>query len=249
VAVNLEISGITAHEPSCLWSGRTGGRVDPHSDQLLVRGFLKYRSSRGWCEIRAAGPNLWFAAAQALGFQIASIRSAFTPFVDLIRPFCGSARVLSAHPRRFNSLPDIVFLDLGSLPWGPGSDKYWEGWRTTHVFFCSGEDTDADDGVRAAPPPPCPTGWSSRSVALSHREAGGATSGRWSVVAWYPPLIPFSKPPCRWSHSLGFPCLATSKTGNGLHPTPPRLTVGLRWPWWSGWMVWSKTGGYFLRPI
>jgi hypothetical protein len=101
---------------------------------------------------------LWFAVAQALGFQIASIRSAFTPFVDLIRPFCGSARVLSAHPRRFNSLPDIVFLDLGSLPWGPGSDKYWEGWRTTHVFFCSGEDTDADDGVRAPPPPAVPHG-------------------------------------------------------------------------------------------
>jgi len=28
----------------CLWSGRTGGRVDLHSDQLLVRGFLKYRT-------------------------------------------------------------------------------------------------------------------------------------------------------------------------------------------------------------
>ena len=222
MAVNLEIFGITAHEPSCLWSGRTGGRVDPHSDQLLVWGFLKYRSSRGWCEIRAAGPNLWFAAAQALGFQIASIRSAFTPFVDLIRPFCGSARVLSAHPRRFNSLPDIVFLDLGSLPWGPGSDKYWEGWRTTHVFFCSGEDTDADDGVRAAPPPPCPTGWSSRSVALSHREAGGATSGRWSVVAWYPPLIPFSEPlpvvPQSW-----FPLFSYIKDRERTtpHPSPP----------------------------
>lgn len=248
MAVNLEISGITAHEPSCLWSGRTGGRVDPHSDQLLVRGFLKYRSSRGWCEIRAAGPNLWFAAAQALGFQIALIRSAFTPFVDLIRPFCGSARVLSAHPRRFNSLPDIVFLDLGSLPWGPGSDKYWEGWRTTHVFFCSGEDTDADDGVRAAPPRRAPRGGPHGRLHSPTARQGGQprADGLW----WLGTRLSFhSLSPCRWSHSLGFPCLATSKTGNGLHPTPPRLTVGLRWPRWSGWMVWYKTGGYFLRPI
>ena len=148
--------------------------------------------------------------------------------MDLIRPFCGGARVLSARPRRFNSLPDVVFLDLGSLPWGTGSNKYWEGWRTTHVFFCSGEDTDAAGGARAAPPPPCPTGWSSRLVALSHREAGGATSGRWSVVAWYPPLIPFSEPlpvvPQSW-----FPLFSYIKDRERTtpHPSPPDWGVAV----------------------
>jgi hypothetical protein len=178
----------------CLWSGRTGGRFDSHSDQLLVRGFLKYRSPRGCCKIRGAGPNLWFAAAQALGFRISTIRCEYRPFVDLIAPFCGCPRLLTARPRRFNSLPDMVFLDLGALPWGPGSDKYWEGWRTTHVFFCLGVDTDFRGAPGVLTPPRCPQGWPSRSVTLSHCEAGGATSSRWTVVAWYPPLMPFSEP-------------------------------------------------------
>ena len=158
------------------------GRVDSYSDQLLVRGFLKYRSSQGCCEIRGAGPNLWFATVQALGFQISTVRCDYTPFVDLIAPFCGGPRLLSAWPRRFNSIPDVVFLDLGLLPWGPGSDKYWEGWRTTHVFFCLGVDTDALGAQDALAAPVCPQGWPSRSVTLSHCEAGGATSSRWTVV-------------------------------------------------------------------
>ena len=181
-------------DSSCLWSGRPGGRFDSHSDQLLVRGFLKYRSSRGCCEIRGAGPNLWFAAAQTLGFRISTIRCKYRPFVDLIALFCGFPRLLSARPRRFNSLPDVVFLDLGALPWGPGSDKYWEGWWTTHVFFCLGVDTDDIGAPGVLPPPQCPQGWSSRSVTLSHCEAGGATSSRWTAVAWYPPFMPFSEP-------------------------------------------------------
>ena len=160
--------------------------MDSHSDQLLVRGFLKYWTPRGCCEIRGAGPSLWFAAAQASGFTISTIRCTYETFGALIKPFCGSPRVLSACPRRFNTLPDVVFSDLGSLPWGPGSGKYWEGWRTTHVFFCLGLDTDT---VGASPP-----GWMARSVSLSHCEAGGATSGHWTVVAWYPPLMPFSEP-------------------------------------------------------
>ena len=151
----------------CLWSGQTGGRVDSHSDQLLVQGFLKYRTPRGCCEIRGAGPSLLFAAAQASGFTISTIRCTYETFVALIKPFCGSPQVLSARLRRFNTLPDVVFSDLGSLPWGPGSDKYWEGWRTTHVFFCLGLDTDT---VGASPP-----GWTARSVSLSHCEVGGAT--------------------------------------------------------------------------
>ena len=79
VATLIRNSSIPSHNPLSLWSGRTEGRVDHHSDQLLVRGFLKYCSLRGCCEIRGAGPNLWFAAAQALGFQIATIRCAHVP--------------------------------------------------------------------------------------------------------------------------------------------------------------------------
>ncbi len=140
----------------------------------------------------------------------------------LIKPFCGSPRVLSARPRRFNTLPDVVFLDLGSLPWGSGSDKYWEGWQTTHVFFCLGLDTDTAGASTALLAPPCPTGWTARSISLSHCEAGGATLGRWTVVVWYPPLIPFSEPlpvvPQSW-----FPLFSYVKDQEraSAHPCPP----------------------------
>jgi hypothetical protein len=106
----------TLFEPASLWSGRSEGRYDHHSDQLLVWGFLKYQETRGSCEIRGAGPNLWFAAAQSLGFRVSTIRCAYMPFVDLISPFCRSAWSLSPTLRRFNTLPDVVFLDLGMLP-------------------------------------------------------------------------------------------------------------------------------------
>jgi hypothetical protein len=71
-------------------------------------------------------------------------------------------------------------------------------------------------------PPPCPTGWTSRSIALSHCGAGGATSGRWTVVVWYPPLLPFSEPlpvaPQAW-----FPlfCYVRDREAAVHHPTPP----------------------------
>jgi hypothetical protein len=45
---------------------------------------------------------------------------------------------------------------LGALPWGPGSDKYWEQWRTPHVFYCQGADDDLVGTRGGAPPPPCP---------------------------------------------------------------------------------------------
>ena len=32
-----------------------------------------------------------------------------------------------------------------------------------------------------------PFGWTARSVSLTHCESGGATTGRWLLVAWYPP--------------------------------------------------------------
>ena len=177
-----------------LWTGQTTGQGDHHLDQLLVRGFLKFRPPWGCCEVRGAGPNLWFAAAGALGFRVTTIRCAYPPFVDLIGLFCGGPWSLSPWPRQCNLLPDVVFLDLGALPWGPGSDKYWERWWTPHIFYCQGADNDLVKTRAGAPPPTCPTGWTLCSIALSHCVAGGATSGRWTMVVWYPPLLPFSEP-------------------------------------------------------
>ncbi len=99
-----------------MWSVRLGGRANDHLDRCLVQGFLKSWPPRGTCEVRGAGPNLWFAAAGSLGFKVTTVRCAYTPFLDLIGPFCGHPRVLSATPRRCNLLPDVVFSDLGSLP-------------------------------------------------------------------------------------------------------------------------------------
>ena len=103
-------------------------------------------------------------------------------------------------------------------------------------------------GCGRPPPRRAPRGGPQGRLHSPTARQGGQPRG--DGLWWLGTRLSFhSLSPCRWSHSLGFPCLATSKTGNGLLPTPPRLTVGLRWPRWSGWMVWSKTGGYFLRPI
>ena len=46
-------------------------------------------------------------------------------------------------------------------------------------------------GVQSACLPP---GWSARRVTLSHCSAGRATSGVWSLVAWYPPFFEVPTP-------------------------------------------------------
>ena len=177
-----------------LWAGRRAGVKDSHSDQLLVRGFLPYRLSRGTCEVRGAGPNLWFAVAKALGFTVTSIRCPYLPFVDLVRRFCPGVWALSAAPRRFTSLPEIVLLDAESLPSGPDAHRYWDRWLTTHVFYTGGRDADSGHGMGGVQSARLPPGWSARSVTLSHCSAGGATSGVWSLVAWYPPFFEVPTP-------------------------------------------------------
>ncbi len=219
--LNLNVC-VTSKEQPCLWLGRLGGREDHHSDLLLVRGFLKYCPPRGSCEVRGAGPNLWFAAAGSLGFRVKTVRCGYTPFMDLIGPFCRSPQVLSPMATRCNMLPDIVFFDLASLLWGPGADKYWQHWRTTHVFFCLGTDDNAASPLGWSSAPQCPPGWSTRLLPLSHCEAGGATSGRWTLVAWYPPLVTFSEPLPVVAQSW-FPlfCYVKDREMCLPHPTPP----------------------------
>ncbi len=119
----------------------------------------------------------------------------------------------------------LFFLDLGALSWGPGSSKYWEGWRTTHVFFCLGEDVGTVGPHKDFLLPRCPPGWFSWSALLGHWEAGRATSGRWSMVAWYPTLMPFSEPlpviPQLW-----FPLFSYVKDRERATPYPSPLTRG-----------------------
>ncbi len=122
-----------------LWAGRQAAGVrDSHLDQLLVRGFLPYRLSRGTCEVRGAGPNLWFVVSKALGFKVTLIRCPYLPFVDLVQRFCPGVSVLSAAPQRFDFLPELVFLDAESLPSGPGAHRYWDRWLTLHVLYTGG---------------------------------------------------------------------------------------------------------------
>jgi hypothetical protein len=179
-----------------LWAGRQAGVWDSHLDQLLVRGFLPYRPSRGTCEVRGAGLNLWFAVAKALGFTVTLIRCPYLPFVDLVRRFCPGVSVLSAAPQRFDSLPELVLLDAESLPSGPEAHRYWDRWLTTHVFYTGGHDADSGLGMGGVQSARLPSGWSAQTVTLSHSHcsAVGATSGVWSLVAWYPPFFEGATP-------------------------------------------------------
>ena len=161
---------------------------DAHCDQPLLRGYLKYGSSRGKCEIRGAGTNLWFAVAQALGFQVRSFRFPHLAFSQLMRSYCPKAAILDAHPHRCNKLPSIIFLDAISLPCGTNLDVYWAYWRTPHVFFYQDGDSDL---VRCTTHtrPRAPNDWEEQIIHLSHCDAGGGTSSLWAIVVWYPPGI------------------------------------------------------------
>ncbi len=94
--------------------------MDHHSDLPLVRGFLRFHPPRGVCEIRGAGPHLWFAAAGALGFRVTPVRCAYTQFVDLIGRFCGSPRRLAPVPRHCNPCQMLFFWTWLPCRWDRG---------------------------------------------------------------------------------------------------------------------------------
>jgi hypothetical protein len=64
-------------------------------------------------------------------------------------------------------------------------------------FFVLAGDTDLKEWGGRGPfrsNPLLPSGWTACSVTLTHCEAGGGTTGRWTLVAWYPPGHKASKP-------------------------------------------------------
>jgi hypothetical protein len=159
--------------------------TDAHCNLPLLHGYLPYRPSRGTCEIQVSSPSLWFTVARALGFWVSSLRCQSPHFAATILPFCPHATVLAATPWWCNTLPDVIFSDAISLPWGNRS--YWAHWATPHVFFVPVGDTDLEEGGGRSPLRPAPlrpAGWTACSVSLTHCEAGGATTGRWSIVVW-----------------------------------------------------------------
>ena len=172
--------GTVCLAPSPLWSGRRAALADPrHCNLLLLNGYLPYRPSRGTCKIWGASPNLWFVVVLALGIWISSIRFPNGPFVDLCGAVCPGASTLAATSRRCNRLPDVVFLDLLSLPSVSRlTTTYWRAWAVPHVFFVWGGDTDlgAPGGrgrlAQVAPRPP--PGWTVRDVGITHCKAGRA---------------------------------------------------------------------------
>ena len=121
-------------------------------------------------------------------FRVTSLRCQSPHFADMISPFCPHGALLAVTPRCCNTLPDVTFSDVLSLPWG--DCYYWVQWATPHVFFVSVGDTDLEEWggrIPFRPAPLPPSGWTAGSVSLTHCEAGGATTGRWLLVAWYPP--------------------------------------------------------------
>ena len=153
---------------------------------MLARGFLPFRRQRGSCEVWGRFVNLWYAAAKALRFTISSIRCPDPCFVGHIRGLGVQVKSLVSLSRRLcwpSCLPDVVFSDVASIPFGPEAVEYWSTWTTPHLFYCLGSDNSVASGDKAhhplgntalRPPP----GWAARSVCLGHHETGGETSGR-----------------------------------------------------------------------
>ena len=199
--------------------------ADPHSDLLLARGFLPFRRPRGSCEVRGRSANLWYAAARALGFNVSSIWCPDPLFVGHIQGLGVQVKSLASLPRRLcqpHCLPDVVFLDVASIPLGPDSVEYWGMWMTPHLFYCLCSDNSVALGgsvhhllgnTGITPPP----GWAVRSVHLAHHETGGATSGRWKFTVWYPPHARCVEP-IAWTPHGGTPLLCCINDQVGAAP-------------------------------
>jgi hypothetical protein len=129
---------------------------------------------------------------------------------------------------------------------------YWASWLTPHVFFTLAKDTNIKDwggwaDVAVIPSPP--RGWTSWLFPLSHCEAGGGASGRWTIMAWYPPAYPVADPipisPQPW-----FPIQACVNDRVAAMPVATS-EIPAAWPpassvVWSGgfaWLVGSRQGG------
>ena len=109
----------------------------------------------------------------ALGFQILSIRFPNGPFVELCGIVCPEALILATTPRRCNRLPDVIFLDLLSLPSVSRlATTYWRAWEVPHVFYVWGGNSDSGapggGGWLAQVAPMPPPGWRVRDIGLSH---------------------------------------------------------------------------------
>jgi hypothetical protein len=146
-----ELSNILRHivsstiPASSLWPRLCGHVAVARCDLPLLSGFVSYRTSRGNCKIWCASPNLWFVVAVALGFHVISLCFLSPPFVALVSTFWLGASVLAVKPRCCNPLPNVVSLDLLSLPLDAGSLLvYWRSWHTPHVFFCLVGDLDVE---------------------------------------------------------------------------------------------------------
>jgi hypothetical protein len=171
--------GHVSTSQSSLWSGQWGALDDPlHCDLPLLNGFHPYQSPCGTCKLRIASPNSCIAVVAALGFRIMSILSLEGPFIGLFTMVCQRALVLATHPRRCNTLPVVIFLDLLLLPLVLCfTHSYWSTWMTPHVCFLWAGDTDlgapCGQGLSPQSAPSPPSGWSARSVTLMHCAAGG----------------------------------------------------------------------------
>jgi hypothetical protein len=130
----------------------------------------------------------------ALGFRITLACFLDGPFVGLLGAICPDVSILATTPHRCNRLPNIIFLDLLLLLLVSRlKTSYWRLWAVPHVFFLWARDTDLNAPrskgqlVQVAPQPP--GGWALHALTLTHCEAGGATSGWWQLVGWFPPNL------------------------------------------------------------
>ncbi len=186
----------------CLWSGRLAGVVDPHSYQQLACGFLPYCWQGGLCEVWGGSANLWYAAAKALGFNISTICCLNPLMVCQVASLCMGVKSLAPLPGRLQCpprLPDVVFLDLASLPLGSDSTEYWWVWQMLHIFYCLGVNDSVLTGVvsnslgaglAVAVPTPLP-GWTARLVCLAHYETGGPPQATGPTLCGIPPGFPW----------------------------------------------------------
>ena len=193
-----------------LWCGDIAFIEADHAEIGMIRGHVKQRPRRGFCEIRGHQANLWGPVARALGFDVSSHRYSNPTYDRWLRAagIQASVKKLGVNRLRNNtqwfrhnsqSMPAIVFTDGLSLPpiisqGGPA--PYWTKWVTTHVFF-----------ILSSERPQPPAGWQESCAGFNHAALGGSTTANCSIYCWFPPLLtppaPVSIPRQPWRAMRG----------------------------------------------
>ncbi len=187
------VNGVSLSNSSSprLWSGLQQAGCSDHTDRGILQGFFPHRPRRGRCIIWTTDSSLWVYTAQALGFDVALLRSTdhvFLKAMTALFPYISSTndgtQMSLTHSFMEDEDCDIWFTDfdtVSSAPWA-----HWIRRQVPHLFS-----VPRTGSVRV------PQGWCYKTHRWRHSDLGGSTVGEFQLGLLVPQAgyVPTTDPP------------------------------------------------------